>query len=59
MRVSGTKSLQMSLVPIILFSGYTDFPLEQRLDASAYEGFLAKPFAMDALVAIIRKVLAR
>jgi len=46
-------------VPIVLFSGYSDFPLEQRLDADAYEGFLAKPFTIDGLVGLIRKVLAR
>jgi hypothetical protein len=43
----------------VLFSGYSDFPLEQRLDADAYEGFLAKPFTIEGLVGIIRKVLAR
>jgi PAS domain S-box-containing protein len=46
-------------VPIVLFSGYADFPLEQRLDADAYEGFLAKPFTIEGLLGIIRKVLAR
>jgi len=48
-----------SRVPIVLFSGYADFPLEQRLEPDAYAAFLAKPFTIDALMSTITKVLAR
>jgi PAS domain S-box-containing protein len=44
-------------VPIVLISGYADFPLETRLDAGAYNGFLAKPFKLDDLLATIKSVL--
>ena len=44
-------------MPIVLFSGYADFPLEQRLEPSMYQGFLAKPFGIDALLALIKKSL--
>jgi CheY-like chemotaxis protein len=46
-------------VPIVLFSGYADFPLEQRISPDTYEAFLAKPFTIEALIGVIRKVLAR
>ena len=48
-----------SRVPIVLFSGYADFPLEQRLEPDAYEAFLAKPFTIEGLMNTIKKVLAR
>jgi len=48
-----------SRVPIVLFSGYADFPLEQRLEPDAYEAFVAKPFTIEGLMATIRKVLAQ
>jgi two-component system response regulator FixJ len=44
-------------LPIVLFSGYADFPLEQRLEPTMYEGFLAKPFGIDALLALIKRCL--
>ena len=44
-------------VPILLFSGYADFPLEQRLEQSAYDGFLAKPFSLESLLTSIAKAL--
>jgi two-component system cell cycle sensor histidine kinase/response regulator CckA len=46
-----------SRVPIVLFSGYADFPLEQRLEPDAYAAFLAKPFTIEDLMATIRKAL--
>ena len=44
-------------VPIVLISGYADFPLETRLEPGAYNGFLAKPFKLDDLIATIKRVL--
>jgi len=44
-------------LPIVLFSGYADFPLEQRLEPDMYQGFLAKPFGIDALLALIKQSL--
>jgi two-component system, cell cycle sensor histidine kinase and response regulator CckA len=45
-------------MPIILVSGYTDFPLEQRLEAHAYDGFLAKPFSMEVLFGTVKRAFA-
>jgi CheY-like chemotaxis protein len=44
-------------MPIVLCSGYADFPLEQRLEPHTYDGFLAKPFSLDALLGSIAKAL--
>jgi two-component system, cell cycle sensor histidine kinase and response regulator CckA len=44
-------------VPIVLISGYADFPLETRLEPGTYNGFLAKPFKLDDLIATIKRVL--
>ena len=46
-------------VPIVLFSGYADFPLETRLEPHTYNGFLAKPFSIDGLLGMIKKVMVR
>jgi CheY-like chemotaxis protein len=43
--------------PIVLISGYADFPLETRLEPGTYQGFLAKPFKLDDLIATIKRVL--
>jgi PAS domain S-box-containing protein len=40
-------------VPIVLLSGYADFPLETRLKPGAYSGFLAKPFTLEELAAAV------
>jgi FixJ family two-component response regulator len=44
-------------VPIVLISGYADFPLETRLEPGAYSAFLAKPFKLEDLLATIKGVL--
>jgi two-component system cell cycle sensor histidine kinase/response regulator CckA len=41
-------------VPIVLISGYADFPVETRLEPETYSGFLAKPFKLDDLIATIK-----
>lgn len=46
-----------SRVPIVLISGYADFPLEERLPRESYSGFLAKPFRLDELLTTVRRVL--
>jgi CheY-like chemotaxis protein len=45
-------------VPIVLCSGYADFPLETRLEPTMYQSFLAKPFTIDNLMIAIRRALS-
>jgi PAS domain S-box-containing protein len=45
-------------VPIVLFSGYADFPLETRLEPETYSAFLAKPFSIEALTSTIKRALS-
>jgi PAS domain S-box-containing protein len=46
-------------IPIVLVSGYADFPFETQLDPQAYSGFLAKPFTLDELAAAVERALGR
>ena len=45
-------------MPIVLISGYSDFPLETRLERHMYSDFLAKPFALAELVAVVERALS-
>jgi two-component system response regulator FixJ len=45
-------------LPILLISGYADFPLETRLERHLYSDFLAKPFALADLLAAVEHALA-
>jgi PAS domain S-box-containing protein len=44
-------------VPVVLISGYADFPFETQLEPQAYSGFLAKPFTLDDLAAAVERAL--
>jgi two-component system cell cycle sensor histidine kinase/response regulator CckA len=44
-------------LPIVLTSGYSDFPLETRLEPQTYSGFLAKPFTLEQLVIAVERAL--
>ncbi len=44
-------------LPIVMISGYADFPVEERLEAGTYSAFLAKPFKLDELAATVRRAL--
>jgi two-component system, LuxR family, response regulator FixJ len=45
-------------VPIVLCSGYADFPLETRLEPATYSSFLAKPFSIEGLMTAIKRALS-
>ncbi len=45
-------------MPIVLISGYADFPLETRLERHMYSDFLAKPFSLAELVAVVERALS-
>jgi PAS domain S-box-containing protein len=45
-------------MPIVLISGYADFPLETRLERHMYSEFLAKPFTLADLVAVVERALS-
>jgi PAS domain S-box-containing protein len=44
-------------VPIVLTSGYSDFPVESRLSAGAVQGFLSKPFTLAELLHSVQTAL--
>ncbi|HTQ04398.1 MAG TPA: response regulator [Polyangiaceae bacterium] len=45
-------------MPIVLVSGYADFPLETRLERGMYSDFLPKPFALADLLAAVERALS-
>jgi len=44
-------------VPIVLASGHVDREVQDRLAPGSYQGFLSKPFGVDALTAAIERAL--
>jgi len=45
--------------PILLFSGYADRPMVERLRAMGFSDFLEKPFGPEGLVEKIEEILGR
>lgn len=57
--VHGLKSKIGARVPILLCSGHDEAALAERARIAAIDGYISKQAGIDAMVATVRRVLAR
>lgn len=67
-KLPGTSGLEVShtirqlapRLPIVMISGYhygADPPIQEGIQRGAYQGFISKPFELDQVAALLRRVV--